>query len=292
MLLGNYSVLNRNPLRYLGGGTATPQCNHQSNFNRGGARKNRQFVDQTTAANKQFSLPYGSYPTYAWLIPQVGGDLSARRSADFGIEPSATGGRGYPGFGSATIGIDTNTPAGDLVTTVPAGGAPASIGISTNTPQLTASIGGTGSASFGIDANTPTLGAEASLIGAASFGLDGTLTRYAIGIMSGTTTDAGLTVDSVVSGVWGALAAAYNDSGTMGNKLNTASSGGVDLAALADAVRTELGVELAAVLEVWRRHGLDIAAPLTQTTTAITAGDIALAITGDPDVSVTVTRQP
>lgn len=61
---------------------------------------------------------------------------------------------------------------------------------------------------------------------------------------------------------------------------------------VADAVRVELATELAATVEVWRRHGLDIAAPLTQTSTAITAGTIDLAITGDPDVSVTVTRQP
>ena len=62
--------------------------------------------------------------------------------------------------------------------------------------------------------------------------------------------------------------------------------------AVAGETRTELGVELSALLEVWRRHGLDIAAPLTQTATAITAGTIDLAITGDPDTSVTVTRQP
>lgn len=60
----------------------------------------------------------------------------------------------------------------------------------------------------------------------------------------------------------------------------------------ATAVRSELANELAATTELWRRHGLDIAAPLTQTTTSITAGTIDLAITGDPDVSVTVTRQP
>lgn len=63
-------------------------------------------------------------------------------------------------------------------------------------------------------------------------------------------------------------------------------------ASVAAAVRSELGTELTATLEVWRRHGLDIAAPLTQTTAAITAGDIDLAITGDPNVSITVTRQP
>lgn len=60
----------------------------------------------------------------------------------------------------------------------------------------------------------------------------------------------------------------------------------------ASATRTELAPELTAILETWRRHGLDISAPLTQTATSITAGTIDLAITGDPDTSVTVTRQP
>lgn len=44
--------------------------------------------------------------------------------------------------------------------------------------------------------------------------------------------------------VWNSTAANYNDTGSFGNKLNTASSGGVDIQALADAVRTELTPEL------------------------------------------------
>lgn len=40
----------------------------------------------------------------------------------------------------------------------------------------------------------------------------------------------------VAQAVWGSIAATLNETGTMGNKLNTASSGGVDLEALADAV--------------------------------------------------------
>ncbi len=292
MLLGNYSVLNRNPIKFLGGSTASPEVNHAPNFNRGGARKNRQYVSMTTTANKQFSLPYGSYPNYCWLLPQKGGDLAARQSGDFGIDAVATGGMGMPGDGTAAISITTNTPAGELVTTVPAGGAPASIGINTNMPLLTASISGVGSTTIGINTNTPTLGAEANLAASTAFGLDGTLTRYAIGIMEGSTADSGVTVDNIVASVWNAVLTDYQTAGTAGNALGLASSGGVDYGTLADAVRTELGVELAAVIEVWRRHGLDIAAPLTQTTTSITAGDIDLAITGDPDVSVTVTRQP
>ena len=45
-----------------------------------------------------------------------------------------------------------------------------------------------------------------------------------------------LSPESLARSVWDAVAAQYNDAGTMGAKLNTASSGGVDLNALAQAV--------------------------------------------------------
>lgn len=45
-----------------------------------------------------------------------------------------------------------------------------------------------------------------------------------------------LSPEGLANAVWSSLAAQYNDAGTMGNKLNTASSGGVDLNALAAAV--------------------------------------------------------
>lgn len=236
MLLGNYSVLNRNPLRYRGGGTATPEVNHGPNFFRGGARKNRQYVDQTTAANEQFSLPYGSYPPYMTLLPQRGGDLAARRSGDFGVSPSATGGLGMPGDGNADISITTNTPAGQLVTTVAPGGAPATFGINTNAPLLTASLNGTGSSTIGFSVADALLGALGGMTTNATFGIDGALTSHAIGIMSGTTAEAGVTVDNVVNGVWNAILTNYPTSGSAGNTLALAGSGGVDYNALATAV--------------------------------------------------------
>ena len=115
--------------------------------------------------------------------------------------------------------------------------------------------------SFSITANSPLLGAEAALVGDAtiqftvtggilpeddtspirtgttSFTVSGSLVPYAIGSMIGTTDVATeLTTDSIVNALWNAIAANYNDAGTMGNKLNTASSGGVDMDVLAQAI--------------------------------------------------------
>lgn len=221
MLLGNYSVHNRNPLRFLGGSGASPEVNHQPNFVRGGAKKNRQYVEQTTAANKQFSLPYGHYPPYMWQLPQKGGDLAARRSSDFGFTATATGVKGMPGEGSASFSITTNTPAGELIVS---GSGSASFAITTNEPLLTASVNGAGTASFEITTNTPILGAIAGMVGSASmavttnaptmyplddssplrtggasFSFSASLTRYAIGHMEGTTVDNSVLTTTTIS---------------------------------------------------------------------------------------------
>lgn len=101
----------------------------------------------------------------------------------------------------------------------------------------TASINGSGTASFTVTAAPAQLGALADGAGIASFTVTGTLIPYAIGHMAGSTEDSSvLTTQSIATAVWSALAAVNNDAGTMGAKLNTASSGGVDYAALADAV--------------------------------------------------------
>jgi len=159
---------------------------------------------------------------------------------------------------SASFSISILDATGQLISS---GSGSASMEISTNTPLLTASISGDGSTSFSVTTNNPVLGAEASAVGSATLSFSiagsilptddtppartgsavitfsGALTPYAIGSMIGTTDVATeLTADSIAVALWNALAADYNDAGTMGNKLNTASSGGVDMDALAQTV--------------------------------------------------------
>ena len=159
--------------------------------------------------------------------------------------------------GSASFSIGFLDATGQLITS---GSGSASMSITTNTPVLTASVNSEGVASFSISA-AGALGAEANMVGEASlsfsvagsmlplddssplrtgtavFSISGSLVPYAIGHMVGTTDVATeLTADSLAAAMWRALAADYNDAGTMGNKLNTASSGGVDMDALAQAI--------------------------------------------------------
>lgn len=55
------------------------------------------------------------------------------------------------------------------------------------------------------------------------------------------------TSQGIRDAVWSAIASEFNAPGSMGAKLNTASSGGVDVEALAAAVRAALAVELARI---------------------------------------------
>jgi hypothetical protein len=66
--------------------------------------------------------------------------------------------------------------------------------------------------------------------------LEATIAAYGNMEIDMVVTGAGLTTSNVGAAVWGAIASQFTDSATMGGKLNTASSGGVDLNALADAV--------------------------------------------------------
>lgn len=60
---------------------------------------------------------------------------------------------------------------------------------------------------------------------------------YGRGYMQASTVDnTTLTPASITTAVWSALATQYSVAGTMGNKLNSAASGGVDYAALGEAV--------------------------------------------------------
>ncbi len=74
---------------------------------------------------------------------------------------------------------------------------------------------------------------QASLTGAGTLNL----TPYAVGELAADITGQSvLSPQSLAAAVWSALAAQYNESGTMGNKMNSAASGNIDYATLAAAV--------------------------------------------------------
>jgi hypothetical protein len=108
-----------------------------------------------------------------------------------------------------------------------------------------------------------------------------------LGYITGTTVESGtLTPSGIANAVWSAIATENNTALSMGAKLNSAASGGVDLNALAAAVwayaaRTlteEIGLtvtQAAQLQALFELHGLDPAKPLQVSETARSAGTIA-----------------
>lgn len=155
--------------------------------------------------------------------------------------------------------MTTNNPAGELISS---GAGSTEFSVTTNNPLLTASINGAGSSSLSVTTNTPILGAIANLTGessysiitnspvilplndasplrtaTASFSITGSLERYALGYMIGTTDVATeLTPASIAAEIWNAALVEYQLDGSAGKSLSTASSGGVDLNLMAQAI--------------------------------------------------------
>lgn len=204
-------------------------------------------------------LPVGYLEGGSWLLPQKPGLLSSYLNARLSVTATATGVLGLPGSGSASFAVTTNNPVGGLIVS---GSGSASLAVTTNNPILSASVNGAGSASLSVTPNTPILGAIAGLsgsaslaintnspvmyplddssplrTGSASFSFSATLEPYAVGHMTGTALPyTELSPQSLASAVWDSILADFQRDGSAGKALSTASSGGVDLGLMSDAV--------------------------------------------------------
>lgn len=241
----------------------------------------------------------------ALVLPTVRGSMSAFvRTAVTVATASIQEGREISGSSSISFAV---TPADLLLTALLSGST--SITFAVANADLGAAVGIAGSTSFSFTPGTPVLGALAGVSGSASMALaaSGTLTGY--GALSGSITPyTELSPQSLASAVWSAVATQFNEAGSMGNKLNSAASGGVDYAALGAAVwaalvadhnaagtfgaevqaggasasevaaqvRVELAAELEQVTKVSKIHGVGV--PLVVTPTSRTAGDLSQAI--------------
>ena len=188
------------------------------------AAANRNQVLPGAVTDNKSAIPNGNRAPSAWIMPNKGGGLSSR-DATLAFTATATGIKGLPGEGSTSLSITTNTPDGQLIVS---GSGSVTFSLDTNAPLLTASLNGAGTTSFSLTTNTPILGAEASLTGEASFvvttnspiifpldddsplrtalaafSFGGSLTSYAIGSMTGTTEEAGLSNAGIANSVWG-----------------------------------------------------------------------------------------
>lgn len=217
-LIGNYSVLNKNPGRALGGSTVSDS---RAAWNKSGANRNRYLG---SGMSRKDGSPFGHRPPYSWLIAQVDGGMSSVNTV------SGSGGISYAnlagglnaeatleGFGQ----IDPSSAAQLVVSAVATlsgvGGLSADI---VGKLEASATLAGSGDISGSLGA----LADAVATIGGTS-SLSGDL--RGVGHMTADIlpyTD--LSPQALAAAVWGALAAQFNSSGTMGEKLNASGSSG------------------------------------------------------------------
>lgn len=285
-----------------------------SNFGKSGFSRNIMYVSQRNTVFRYWATPSYNNAGSTWLIPQSVGEISSRNAASLLLSVSGAALGGVTSPGAASLSINFATANGALVAF---GTGTSTLSISTNSPLLTASVNGVGSSSFSINGNTSLLGAVTSGTGtsavsftasatilpvndasplrtaSATLTVSGSLIPYAIGNMIGSTVDnSTITASSVAAEVWNSQASSFTASGTMGQKLNSAASGGVDYNALADAVwaHADSNSIQTLLIETWGRLGLDPNNPLITGTTEISFGAITMAMT-EAAGAVTVERQ-
>lgn len=212
MLLGNYNVWNANPGRAIGGPT-DPRI-----WFKGGTVQNFYLGDaEVVGQTEKSAFPSGYNPPYAYIPAPKSGGISSRNNARIETSHTASLVGGLPGSGSATVTFSM-TGTGGLIAS---GSGSATITFSSSATILSVATA-SGSATVTLS-GTAAIGAIAGLTGSTTITLSPTATSYAIGYLSGiSTSETEFSEAALARAVWTALAADYNDSGTMGAKLNAA----------------------------------------------------------------------
>jgi len=220
-LLGNYSVILKNPATFIGG---TQVSNCRSAF--GGSGQNLQMhygESEGGGLPSTASLPTGTQPPYSYHLADKGGEMSSTTLIKGTSDLTSSQQNGI-NIIAALEGSGTITTAGlslvtSMIATIACSGT--LTGSMVGTIQMAADLAGAGdiTGSLGMLSG---LAANLSGTGALTSDLRGTLSMAADIYVN----QSEATVQQIVDAVWNALAAEYNISGTMGNKLNGAGSAG------------------------------------------------------------------
>jgi len=210
-LLGNYSVLNKNPGRHLGGPTVSFTGGETG---KSGANRNR-YVGWAGMVGWQ-STPTGARPPVSWVIAIDDGGVASHSSTGVGSGTvSMSGARDILAAGSGT---GSGTAVGGLIVQIVATGAGSSSGTVTLFGTMSIVAAGAGTSS-----GTITVTGLGNLVGAGEGTMSGTVTLPALGqIVAANGVSATLTADQVAASVWSSVAAQYVTAGTMGEALNVA----------------------------------------------------------------------
>lgn len=209
-LIGNYSVLNKNPGRAHGGSTVSDT---RAQFNKSGANRCR--FSGWAAYSSKSATPRGYTPPYSWVLPIDGGDMATVNLLTAGATLAAAGAMGVNGESDITVTVTVNGTGALIVSAVAAITATASVsGDILAILQLSADLAATGEM---VGALTALGNAVAEITATAT--VSDTLT--AIGHMAADIQPfTELSPQSLAAAVWNAVAASFTDVGSMGEALN------------------------------------------------------------------------
>lgn len=213
-LIGNRNVVFRVPVRNLGG-TIANRAGAWDRVSKRGRSMGEAFTDQRIA------YPVGYLHPYAFDLPLKPGGVSTFNQA-VGTGALAASGAMGKNAEAALEGSGSLAVTGKLVVAAIAAlsGAGTIAGAANATLAATAALSGSGTMSGTIGALG---GVTAALAGTGSL----TAGNYATGTLTADILPyTELSPQSLAAAVWDALAASYNTTGTMGEKLNGAGSAG------------------------------------------------------------------
>lgn len=216
MLLGNYSVFNKNSGREFGG-RSNPYVIYK-----GGSLMQFYTGDSTISGETEKSSIFNGYrPPYTWRLAPVAGGLGSINNITLDNSITLLLVSGKNAESDLTINLDvTNAQLGLIVAAI----ANLSMIIST-TANLTA-IADLESDLTISTAVTSSLGALAEAVANLNIIVTVTGSQYAVGNMSADiTSNTTLSPENLAAAVWNSIALAFNTSGTMGEIMNNIGAG-------------------------------------------------------------------
>lgn len=207
-LLGNYSVLNRTPGKFISGGIAQ----NRSNSNTSGSDRGANYHFGRLAAK-----PSGYYAPYAWSLPQIIGEMSSFTYSYGVATPSVNLAGGINADASALLSIvATNAQLDQIVEFL----ASSLLTLSVTSAVMNAAVSAQASSVLSIT-GAANVGAIVDALASSSMSITSNSILTALAYMDA---EAGgptpLSPEGLAQAVWDSLSSDYSTTGTIGELMN------------------------------------------------------------------------
>lgn len=187
--------------------------------------------DMTEGVLRKAGRPYGFYGSRSRYKPIEAGAMVSRFRCIVALDATASGAEGRSMIAAATLALDASAIGGLI-----AGGVASATLAIDGQAELSGVVKGIASATVALD-GAAQIAAIGHLAASGEIAIDGDADMYAIGWMVATDdVSTTLTADGIASAVWNSALVEFQVNGSAGKALSSASSGGVDLDLMAQAV--------------------------------------------------------